>query len=116
MKDLNIEINEILKEFSNDFVENLNLVAAYVSKQAVSKLKSTSPNNNGDYAKGWKVKRVKNINAPDTFTVHNSTNYQLTHLLEYGHANRGGGRTKTYPHIASVEEFVQKEVIKELTK
>ena len=45
-----------------------------------------------------------------TYTVHSKTQYQLTHLLEYGHAKRGGGRTKAQPHIIKGEELAIKEL------
>ena len=36
----------------------------------------------------------------------------MTHLLEKGHANRDGGRTKAYPHIKPAEEEAVKEALK----
>jgi len=77
-------------------------------KKAVKRLKETSPE--GDtkrYKKGW---RVSDINGKKI--VHNKTDYQLTHLLEYGHAKVNGGRVAAKPHIRPVEE----QVIKDFTE
>ena len=42
--------------------------------------------------------------------------YQLAHLLEKGHAKRGGGRTKAMPHIAPAEENAVKELENDIKK
>ena len=36
--------------------------------------------------------------------------YQLVHLLEKGHAKRGGGRTKAQLHIAPAEQNAVKQL------
>ena len=55
----------------------------------------------GDYAKSWTTKQTSRSLE---ITVHSRNRYQLAHLLEHGHAKRGGGRTRAFPHIAPAEE------------
>ena len=75
-----------------------------VPKRAASKLRSVSPKSRGDYAKGWRVKRIDDKAA----VVYNATHPGLAHLLENGHVirNKNGeyGRYNGVKHIEPVEE------------
>lgn len=99
------EITKLLATYAGDATEALVDVVNDVSKEAVSKLKSQSPKKSGKYAKGWKVKKSKGRVEVLAVVYGGEPTYRLAHLLEYGHANRGGGRTPGMEHIKPVEEW-----------
>lgn len=114
--DLTSQINRILTDYVDD-VDNVVLkVEEEVAKEAVKKLKTTSPVNPSyhgrHYKDGWTVDN-KSKKTYAKYIIKNRQ-YQLTHLLENGHdVVRGGrkvGRAKAQPHIKPVEEWVKTEV------
>lgn len=109
--DLSDEIAQALREYTSDVEEDLEREKEAIAKEAVAKLKRAGSftDSTGKYRKGWRVKKVGT-----KFVVHNATRYQLTHLLENGHAKRNGGRTKAFSHIAPVDEWVAQELPKRL--
>lgn len=110
--DLPKEIMKALTGYSDDISESVKEVANDVGKEAVQELKNTSPKKKrkgGRYAKGWKLKKEKLGKNRYSVKIYNKTDYQLTHLLEFGHATRNGGRTKAIPHIRPVEEKYSKK-------
>lgn len=111
MVDLAKEIAKVLQEYTNEVTEGLEKAKEEVAKEAVKELKKTSPKLTGDYAKGWRTKRIGTAQV-----VHNATNYQLTHLLEHGHAKREGGRVAGIPHIEPAEQRAIDEYTKQVEK
>lgn len=108
------ELVSLLKEYTDEVEEGMEKVKEKVAKEGAQTLKRTSPvgrRSRKKYRDGWRAKRVGTA-----WVVHNATNYQLTHLLEKGHALRHGGRTRAFPHIAPAEEKVIKDFEKGLEK
>lgn len=73
-----------------------------VSKEGAKELKATSPSRTKKYAKGWTTKTEYETATSVSIRLSNKR-YQVTHLLENGHAKRGGGRVRAIPHIKPVE-------------
>lgn len=109
------EIARGLAEYSQDVVEKVNLSSERVGKEAVKRLKQTSPKRYGKYAKSWTMKTEPGVGQPHKRIVHvKAPHYRLTHLLEHGHAKRGGGRVEGKPHIRPAEEMVIQEFVAEV--
>lgn len=100
MKDWTIELTKALEEYTTEVEEGIKEAAKVVADETVKELRSASPKNTGEYAKGWTKKKVD-----DGYIVHNKSKPGLAHLLEFGHAKRGGkGRVSGRPHIAPAED------------
>ena len=108
-------VNDILSEFSTDVTKAAQEAVTEVSKEAVKKLKQTAPKGRtGKYSRGW-TSRVEKTTTTAGSTIYGKTGtYQLAHLLENGHAKRGGGRTAPIVHIKPVEEWAISEVEKRI--
>lgn len=104
VNDLSKAIVEELKTYTTEVREGIDDAADDVATMGVKELKQTSPKRYGRYRRSWGKTEQK-----DGVVVHNKKHYQLTHLLEKGHAKVNGGRVKAIPHIAPVEESMIKE-------
>lgn len=108
-KSISIQMKQILDEYTDEVNDVLHEAAKTTADEAEDRLHNTSPRKTGNYAAGWEVKQEGKYD----YIVHNSTNYQLTHLLENGHVirNKKGtyGRAPAHKHIKPVETWANRE-------
>ena len=97
-------IMEGLQDYADLATDDLKAAVKKAGTTVRKQIQTTAPSDTGKYAKSWSVKNTKETSNSLEVTVYSKNRYQLAHLLEYGHAKRGGGRTKAQPHIAPVEE------------
>lgn len=97
------ELANALSGYSEAVTEDVMKAIDEESNAAVRELRERNPKLTGDYAKGWTSKNTYKGKYSKVNTIHNKTDYQLTHLLEYGHVKRNGGRVAAIPHIKPVE-------------
>lgn len=118
--DFMVAMNKILDSYSREVQAAAQLAFNQIAKEAVQRLKQTSPvgrgKNAGEYAKSWTLKKTerKQRQGIETIVVYNKDHYQLTHLLEYGHALPQGGRANAQPHIAPVNDWAANEVVRRI--
>ena len=102
--DLSSEVMRQLNEYADLTTEGMKTAVQNAGKTVQKEIKGTAPKDTGAYSKSWAVKKTSESSRALEVTVHSRNRYQLAHLLEFGHAKRGGGRVAAQPHIAAAEE------------
>lgn len=107
-------IMEGLEEYRDLSTDAMKEAVENTAKNVKKEIQSKAPVRTGKYKKSWKVTKTDENAEKLVMTVH-AGRYQLTHLLEHGHAKRGGGRVAAIPHIAPAEADGVKELEDEIT-
>lgn len=116
MKSLQSQLAEVLTEYGDEIREDVVDIVNQIAKQTARDLQAASPRNTGNYAKGWTVKKAERAWYGVEATIYNKNKPGLAHLLNDGHALRGGGRVSGDGHIDTVETSAQEKLYDEVVK
>ena len=110
------EITEGLKEYADLASDDVKKAVRKAGNTVRKEISENAPKDTGAYAKSWSVKKTKETSNSLEVTVYSKNRYQLAHLLEHGHAKRGGGRVAARPHIAQAEQSAVETLDSEIAK
>ena len=96
--DFAAEITRAVREYTEDVSAAIEQEADQTSQRLVKEIRAKSPRRTGEYAKGW-ARKKQGRDGEIRYVVYNRKKPWLAHLLEFGHAKRGGGRVAERPHI-----------------
>lgn len=120
-EDLSGQLTRMFTLYSKEVTDEIKTATKKIAREAVSKLKSTSPKRTGNYAGGWTQKTTKNDANGIEVTIYNRKP-RVGHLLEHGtgqRSTRKGYNRGVMPkqeHIKPVEEWANKELEKAAEK
>ena len=105
-----------LAAYSRLTAETVKGAVTRAGKTVREEIKSNAPVKTGKYAKSWRTGVTSETSTSMVVTVYSPSRYMLAHLLEHGHAKRGGGRTRAFPHIAPAEEAGAAQLEQEIVR
>lgn len=114
IEDLDKEIMKSLNEYADFATDEMKKAVKESSKAIRKEIQTTAPKDTGAYAKSWTIKTQKETSDSIDQVVHSRNRYQLAHLLENGHAKRGGGRVLGQPHIKPAEEKGKEQLVEDI--
>lgn len=112
--DLASAVAEELAKYSQEVTDGMKKEIKKASRECKQEIQQNSPVLTGSYKDGWRAKVAFESREDIRVVVHNQTDYQLTHLLEHGHAKATGGRVEGRPHIGPAEQNAEKKLIEKV--
>ena len=109
-------VMEGLTEYADLAADKMKAAVKKSAKTVKSEISANAPSRTGRYAGSWATKTTKESSNALEITVYSPSRYMLAHLLEHGHAKRGGGRVAARPHIAAAEQQGIEELESEIER
>ena len=95
-----------MTEYRNLATDQMKKAVKKAGKTVQSEIEARAPVRTGRYAASWESKTTSESSYRIEVTVSSKSWGRLSHLLENGHAKRGGkGRVRAFPHIGPAEEI-----------
>ena len=109
-------IMEGLTEYAELATDEMKAAVKKAGNTVKQEISANAPERTGRYAKSWRTKTTKESSNALEVTVYSPSRYMLAHLLEHGHAKRGGGRVAARPHIAPAEQHGIEQLEQEIER
>ena len=109
-------VMEELEEYNKLAADTMKTAVDRAGKTVRDEIRSLAPVRSGRYAKSWTTKKTRESSTALEVTVYSPSRYMLAHLLEHGHAKRGGGRVRAIPHIAPAEAVGEEQLEEEIMR
>jgi len=103
-----------LREYADLATDSMKTAVTKAGKTVRKEVMAGAPRNTGTYAKSWRTKKTRESSHVLEVTVYSPKRYMLAHLVEKGHAKRGGGRVAGKPHIAPAEQHGIEQLTREI--
>lgn len=103
------ELTKLLNNYANGLDKDLAQLAKDFAKKGAKAINAEAAGKfrGNEYSKSW-TSKFEGGRISSQGVIYSDIP-GLPHLLEHGHANRGGGRTPGRPHIAPIEEKLIEE-------
>lgn len=106
IENLSSTIQKELTLYSDSITKHTKIIAKDIIKQLVKDTKKDANKFTGAYQKAITyAKTFESLRVISYTWFVKNPQYRLSHLLEYGHAKRNGGRTKAYGFISKNENI-----------
>lgn len=117
IKDLADVIISGLNDYADLTGDEVKKAVRATAKSVKDDIRENAPKRTGEYANSWATKVMEETSESISITVYSKSKYYIAHLLEHGHAKRGGkGRVAAQPHIAPAQERGEKMLKAEIEK
>lgn len=103
-----------LAAYNQEVTDGMKDAVKEAAQECTKQIKQNSPVLTGSYRKGWTDKVMYDGREDIRVTVYNRTDYQLTHLLEHGHAKVKGGRVAGKAHIGPAAQDAEDKLLREI--
>ena len=105
-----------MEEYNRLSTETVKKAVDRAGKTVRDQIKGSAPVRTGKYARSWTARKTRETSTALQVTVYSPSRYMLAHLLEHGHAKRGGGRVRAIPHIAPAEAAGEEQLTQEIMR